>query len=239
MSFVRALRDPAGASPSGIAPRHRFKVYRNSVASGLIQALAVRYPRVKAQVGDEAFVAIAMAYAAKALPNSPVLIGYGENFADEIAEHKPDGHMPWLADLARLESAWWKAYHAAEARPVEREALASLGLEALGALRPVFHPSLQLLRLRHSVLPVWRGESRAAAAAGIHNLVVARPWAEVEVSPVKAETMLLISCLADGLSLADAAEAMMAEFPSADLHDPLRELVSLSVMTGLNRENPE
>jgi hypothetical protein len=237
MSFVRALRDPAGPPPSGIAPAHRFKVYRNSVASGLIQALTVRYPRVRAEAGDEAFVAMAMAYAGKTLPNSPVLIGYGETFADTIAEHMPAGHLPWLADLARLESAWWKAYHAAEARPVEREALASLGPEALGALRPVFHPSLQLLRLRHDVLPVWQGDSRAADAAGTYTLVVARPRAEVEVTPVKAETMLLISRLADGFSLADAAEAMMAEFPSAELQDPLRELVSLSVITGLNREN--
>lgn len=238
MSFVRALRDPSGALPSGIAPQHRFKVYRNSVASGLVHALAVRYPRVKAAAGDDVFVAMAMAYAGERLPDSPVLIDYGEDFADFIAGQAPVRHLPWLADLGRLEGAWWKAYHAAEARPVAPEAFASLDAEALGALRPVLHPSLQLVSTHHAVLPFWLGTSNNEVETGRQNLVVARPWAEVTITSVEAETMFLISHLADGRALADAAEAMLAEFPSADLHEPLRELVSLSVIAGLNRENP-
>ena len=90
----------AAPDPSEIA--RRFAVYRNNVQHGLTRALAARFPVVEQLVGAEFFAAMARVFIAGAPPSHPVLLHWGEAFPAFLESFPPVGHLPWLADVARL-----------------------------------------------------------------------------------------------------------------------------------------
>jgi len=120
-AFASALLDPARPVPSGLAtwngsdPVARFAVYRNNVVVSLVAALADTFPVVRELVGEEFFTAMARLYVAEQPPLSPVLAHYGDGFADWVVQFEPAAAVPCLADMARLERARVRAYHAADA----------------------------------------------------------------------------------------------------------------------------
>ncbi len=111
---------------NGSEPSKRFSVYRSNVRGALVEALAVRYPVVQRLVGEDFFRVMSRDYALNNLPPSPVLIGYGENFPEFVEGFEPAATLPYLADVARLESAYWQAYHAADDAPLPAEAFAAI-----------------------------------------------------------------------------------------------------------------
>jgi preprotein translocase subunit SecD len=125
--FAAALIDPARDVPEFITsytahrPPKRFAVYRNNVASSLINALRTRFPATEKIVGDEFFAAMAHLFITGNLPRSPVLMFYGDAYPDFIAGFEPARELPYLPDVARLEAARTHAYHAADAVPFGAE----------------------------------------------------------------------------------------------------------------------
>jgi hypothetical protein len=102
--FAAALRSQANGVPcclkgaaQGRAER-RFAVYRNTVAAGLIEALAGRFPVVERLVGEDFFRAMAHAYVTQEPPRSPLLFQYGGSFADFIAGFAPAAPLPYLRE---------------------------------------------------------------------------------------------------------------------------------------------
>jgi hypothetical protein len=92
-AFAAALDDPSAATPGmthgrmGAPDARRFAVYRNNVAVGLIGALEARYPVSRRIAGDELFRAMARAFAHARRPRSPVMIAYGGEFPEFVAEY--------------------------------------------------------------------------------------------------------------------------------------------------------
>ena len=86
----------------------RFGVYRNNVASALTNSLRVRYPVVEQLVGGEFFGMMARGYVDEHKPRSAMLISYGAEFPEFITGFEAASSVPYLADVAKLESAWWK-----------------------------------------------------------------------------------------------------------------------------------
>ena len=125
-SFARALLDPAQPVPGGVIsdngamPARRFAVHRNNVVAGLVKALQTRFPVVQKIVGEEFFAAMARVFVMRKPPRTPILAMYGDEFAAFIAAFEPAGELAYLADVARLEAARTRAYHAADAMPIER-----------------------------------------------------------------------------------------------------------------------
>src|SRR4051812_40516028 len=123
-AFVRALVDPASPAPAGLttsrgtADARRFAVYRNNVVAGLGKALESRFPVALRLVGEEFFRGMARAFIADHRPRSPLLAEYGDELPAFIEAFDAAASVPYLADIARLEIAWGRAYHAADATPV-------------------------------------------------------------------------------------------------------------------------
>ena len=92
-AFAAALDDPSAATPAmthgrmGAPDARRFAVYRNNVAVGLIGALEARYPVSRRIAGDELFRAMARAFVRAHKPRTPVMIAYGEEFPEFVADY--------------------------------------------------------------------------------------------------------------------------------------------------------
>ena len=137
----------------GAPDARRFAVYRNNVAVGLIGALEARYPVSRRIAGDELFRAMARAFVRAHKPRSPVMIAYGGEFPEFLAEC--EGVAPSLPDVARLENAWVEAYHAEDASVATVGELAALSPDCLPGTRIAFHPAARLLRFATPAASVW------------------------------------------------------------------------------------
>ena len=96
-AFRAALDDPSAATPAmtrgrmGAPDARRFAVYRNNVAVGLIGALEARYPVSRRIAGEDLFRAMARAFVRANRPRSPVMIAYGQEFPEFVAEYLAGG----------------------------------------------------------------------------------------------------------------------------------------------------
>ncbi len=95
--FAAALDDPSAATPAmthgrmGAPDARRFAVYRNNVAVGLIGALEARYPVSLRIAGVDLFRAMARAFVRAHKPQTPVMIAYGAEFPEFMAEYLAAG----------------------------------------------------------------------------------------------------------------------------------------------------
>lgn len=162
-SFASALLDPALPCPGGLHahngsdPEVRFAVYRNNVFASLAEALGAGFPVVRQLVGDEFFAAMARAFVVRQPPHSPVLGEWGEAFADFIDGFEPAATVPYLADVARLERARVRAYHAADAPSVGCDEMARHLADpaTLAGSRTQFHPSAQVVVSDFAIVSLW------------------------------------------------------------------------------------
>src|SRR5467141_1834386 len=159
--FADALLDANRPIPHGITahnatvPARRFAVYRNNVAVGLVKALKSRFPVVEKIVGEEFFAGMARVFVMKRPPRSPLLATYGDEFAAFIAAFEPARELAYLADVARLEAARTRAYHATDATPVDVGQLAALDAYTVGGIRVDMHPSTEIVRSPHPIVTIW------------------------------------------------------------------------------------
>ena len=199
---------PGLSAPSPEEVALRFKVYRNNVHHSLSRALAARYPVIEQLVGAEFFAALARAFIAAVPPRDPVLLLWGAEFAPFLAAFPPVAHLPFLADVARLEYARARACHAADAQPLPA---AALDTPDLGALRMVLHPSLALFRAQMPAVQIWRahqpGGQRGPLQPGPDHALIARaPDFTVIVAPIDPGTFAVLSALQGGAPLGGAAD---------------------------------
>jgi hypothetical protein len=242
--FVRALRDRHAPSPDAVTshtsarPVARFDVYRRNVHASLIQLLEARFPAVARLTGEEFFRAMALAFVTAALPRSPVLIGYGEDFPDFAERFEPAADLAYLADVARLEWLQHAAYHAADAKSLTATDLAVIPPDALPAVQFRLHPSLRLLTSPYPVLAIWRTNredtevKQVALDAGADALLILRPALDVEVRRLPPGAATFIDALAQGQPLAEAAAIASAQSDHFELHKVLAGVISAGAISG-------
>src|SRR3954470_15631583 len=152
ISFADALLNADRPVPCGITahnaaiPERRFAVYRNNVAVGLRKALQSRFPVVEKIVGEEFFAAMALVYLKEQPPRSPQLTTYGDEFPAFIAAFEPAGELSYLADVARLEAARTRSYHAADATPLGADHFAGVEADAVAGIRVEMPPPAEICR---------------------------------------------------------------------------------------------
>ena len=218
-------------------PHPRMSVYRNNVAGALAAALKVRFPVTEQLVGAAFFAAMARAYAEAERPASPVLISYGESFADFIRGFAPAASVAYLGDVAALENLWWKAYHAREAEPLQATALAAVAPDDLGGLKLALHPSAGLLSSPYAIADIWQAHRGGPGMGEIsldapQSVLVARPAADVSIRVIAPASLAFLASLGQGASLADAMEQTAAAFPDFDVAAQIGGAFGLGLITG-------
>jgi|JI10StandDraft_1071094.scaffolds.fasta_scaffold03405_6 hypothetical protein len=212
-SFSIAVRTPDGVQPLFVSGAGgRFTVYQRNHVAGLVAALAKTFPVVQRLVGDEFFAAMAARFIFQAPPRSPVLAEYGAELGDFIAAFEPAEGLPFLADVAGLEYARVRAWHAADhAVP----ALADThDFAAILPQRIVLHPSATLIASDHPVLGIWHANQPTTAVPvedwQPETALVYRSGDAVAHTPVDADTRVLLSALL----AAESLEAALLDQPT-------------------------
>jgi hypothetical protein len=242
-SFTAALLDAGRDPPAGLVAAadigERFAVYRNNVVSGLSRALAAGFPATVAIVGDEFFAAMAAVYVRRSPPVSPVLLDYGASLPDFIDSFEPAAGLPYLADVARLELAYTRAFHAADALSLPPQALAGIAPDRLGDVRLALHPALRLLRTAHPAATIWAMNTGRLPLGEIENwdaqdILVLRPQHEAAVSLLMPGEADFIAALQAGASLGDAASAALDAADAFDLASALAALFSRGAVIAIS-----
>ncbi len=225
----------SGDLPPGVTARmpdeaaRRFDVYRNNVATGLADALAKRFPVIERLVGHDFFAAMGRVYLDGNRPKSPVLLEWGDTFPAFLAAFPPLAAYPYMADVAQIEVARGRAYHAADANPIAPDLLIVAASDPENAEFGL-HPSVQILRLPHPAVSIWTANQPGADGHGPTlagpeiALILRNAGYQVPVMAIGAADAALIEALQDGQSLMDAAG--LAAFAEAG-HDPQPILVRL------------
>lgn len=240
--FEAALLDPAATRPAGLSDGfarpagRRFDVYRNNVAVSLTEAMHTAFPVIAKLLGPQNMDGLAGLFLRAHPPSTPLMMHYGDAFPDFLSAIPQLSHLGYLADVARLELALRRSYHAADAEPIDPAALAALDAAALDAARLSFAPAMQLLRSPWPVHDIWVFNTRCDAPpprAEAQDVIITRP----EFDPLPA---LLppggadwIAALQGGASFARATETAERVAPGFDLAATLTLLLQGGAITAL------
>lgn len=251
-AFVAALLNPSLPCPGGLScwngsdPELRFAVYRNNVMVSLIDALADTFPVVQALVGEEFFRAMARVFAQVSPPRSRLMVYYGDTFADFVASFPPAASVPYLADVARLEMARVRAYHAGDAVPAKPEALqmALADPEQLLSLRLHVHPSVQVIESPFAVVSLWAAHQGALCLTSVdpdaaQAALVFRHGLDVDTLELSAGNAQFVNSLQTGQSLLEAAEAAASSDTEFDLSQALALLLRWQLITHITTGEPQ
>lgn len=233
--FADTLLAPRRAAPAGLKAtsvqeaEHRFAVHRNNVVASLVDALSDAFPVCKALVGDEFFRWMARERVLADPPRSPVLSEYVEGFADFIAGFAPADSVPYLEDVARIETLHVRAWHAADAQPVSEAAYRELvaAPQRLATTRVRLHPASGWLQCRHGAHAIWSAHQglqdpsdaslEAVDTPRAQDVLVARAQLQVEVVALPPGATRFLDALADGKAIGGAIDAAHGVHPDAEI----------------------
>ncbi len=236
-AFGTALLDPNAAVPPGLTDPHgrpagrRFDVYRNNVTVSLIAALQAGFPVIHKLVGDEFFHAMAGVFIRAHPPADPRLALYGTGFPGFLASFPPLAHLPYLADVARLELGLRQSYHAADVTPL---ALHDLPPHAILALCPRLSPATLTVQSRHPVWSIWQRNTDPQAAkpgTGAETVLITRPLFDPAPHLLPQGGIALLRRLKGRTPLAEAVDAAQVADPALDIPALLTLLLTSGALT--------
>lgn len=246
--WAQALLEPAFPTPTdlvthnGSDPTRRLGVYRNNVVVSLVDALASTFPVTQQLVGEEFFRAMAQLFVRQQPPRSPVLARYGGALPDFIAQFAPAASVPYLGDVARLEWLRLQALHAADALPVEADAIAHClaDPEALARTRWQLAPSLQLFAAPFAAVSIWAAHQDGSGLA-LESVDVAqaesawifRSELDVMVLQTSPGEQVLAQALQGGAPLGEAVDHAQSLQLDLDVSQALAQLLRHGLVVGL------
>ncbi len=241
--FTHALLATDDAAPPALATltaQPAFAVYRNTVLKGCIDALQANYPAVTRLVGEEWLRAAAAVYARDAMPALPMLLHYGANFADFLAQFEPAAALPYLSGVARLDRCWTEAHAAASEDALDPVALSQLASGNFFRARLQPHAATRWAWFDDA--PIYTIWSRNRTDIHVETeldwkpegALLTRPRDAVQwVALDRAGCAFLDTCAA-GSTVADAAQAALEAQPDADLGRMMAALLEAGAFSRLH-----
>jgi len=213
----------------------RLAIYRHHVFTSLTAVLEATYPVITRLVDRRFFGWVADRYLRAHPPTGPCLFEYGSAFPAFLAEFPACAHLPWLADVARLEWAMNVALHAPDTAVLEPATLSALAPRALARLELRLDPSVTLLESPWPVDAIWRANQPGTdgvvdVSRGAARLQIWRRGDDVVFAVLSPATFALRAALAGGRALEDAVQGALDTDPSFDLASEIRALLDERVL---------
>ena len=237
---------PACASGGNGAgrPVRRFDVYRNNVLASLTAVVKARYPVILRLLGERFFAGMARSFLERHPPSVPVLSEYGGELPGFLATFEAVSDLPYLADVARLEWAMHRAYHAADAVPLAPERLSVIPPDALAGARLALHPSVTVVASPYPVVSIWETNTfddevrKVGPVFEGEQALVARPVLDVKLLRMSTATLALALALEGGAGIGAAFEAARQAAPEADLSQALATLLGAGAIVDAEFVDP-
>jgi len=246
-SLAVALFDPLARVPAAIADvnlRARPDFHHAGISAFLIRAMAARYPVVRRLIGDDSFLDVARRFIAMQLPRLPIVPHFGEAFPRYLRSLGDAASFEYVADMAELEAARTRAYHSADATPLDPQALSFLPTARCDESVVILHPSVALLASRFPIVTIWRANQMGTGGGTLDRwrpeaALIARPFLDVDVLLLPAGGHAFMSALSTGSTIAAAAAIATGSDPSFDIDASLTMLVEAHIVVGFHRRAAE
>ena len=134
----------------------RFAIYQNNVFYSLTCALGDLYPVVKKLVGEDFFTGTASYYLRSHPPQQAAMVHFGQDFPDFLCHFEHTQTMGYLADIAQLELARHRAYHAQDQSPVTSDRWSDITPQKLAQISVTLHPSLEMVQAKCPIFTIWQ-----------------------------------------------------------------------------------
>lgn len=189
----------------------RFEIYRNNVRSARVAALRQTFPVLERFLGADYFSAAAALFVSTRPPVSAALHDYGDGFGDFLLQLPALLSMPWLGEVAQIERARVRAFHAANRLPFTLDASAE-DLERQLSVALSWHPSLTLIRASSPAFALWDSQvsNRPPPSAQQwqpQNVLIWRQGFDLRTEALSAAQCELLELFKTGRSLQQAAAA--------------------------------
>jgi hypothetical protein len=227
-----AAIDQLRKGPAGGAAR--LDVYHHAYRARLLAALHDNYETLARTMGDEAFEALGLAYAAAHPSQQPSIRWFGHQLAEFMQSclAADNGLVPHaaLADLARMEWALRCAFDAADGPVLTRSDLAPLSAAQWPSLCFRLHVTAERLGLQWAVEPAWAalqaqalGDEQALPAPEphVHWLLVWRRGLQTQWRSLPGHEAALLQGLVQGETFAQLCERAVAWVDDAQQAAPL------------------
>lgn len=244
--FRIALLDPDHPIPGGLSDGvnnvagARFNVYRNNVAVSLTEAMHSAFPVITKLLGPQNMDGLAGVFLRKHPPKSPLMMHYGSDFPDFLTGMEQLAHLGYLPDIARLELAMRRSYHARDSIPIEPDHLAGLAADALMSSMIGLAPTVEVLTSVWPIYDIWRFNSVADAPnpqPGPQDVVITRAEFDPEPRLLPPGGAAWIRALADGNTIAQAYETAQVHCLEFDLGATLAILLQGCAVTSLTTKD--
>jgi hypothetical protein len=244
-SFAEAILSVDAPVPAPIAARcgrasfSRFGVYRNNVVASLIGAIGARYPACRRLLWPESFDGAARLYVLSEPPRSPVLLHYGDSFPRFLRRIGDGAATEYVADIAELETARVRAYHAADVKPVPVDAFAGILAHALTDLQIRLHPSVTLLQSRFPFVSAWNAAMQDGDADQVvwrpESALISRPGNDVEVVILPPGGFAFFAAIDNGCTVVEAAGLAARQDTAFDLAACFATMISARIAIEVSR----
>ena len=202
---------------NGLSGARRLQVYRNNMFSSLTGALRAVYPVIERLVGDRFFPYAASEYIRLYPSVSGDLHDFGAFFPAFLATFEATATLSYLPDVALLEWAYHRVFHAAAHAPLDLAALSKIPEESHNSLTFQLHPASRLLKSDYPVLTIWQvnqpdytGDDTVDLNTGGCKLLMIRRHFDIELQVLTDGEFALLQALAYGSDFATACEQALA-----------------------------
>lgn len=241
--FLYALRDGAAPVPENLTDGHkrpagrRFDVYRNNVAVSLRDALRDSFPALLGLLGESNFNALALTFQSSHPPASPLMMYYGAEMPTFLASFPPLASRGYLSDVARLELALRRAYHAADVGPLAPERLQRLSPAQLATARFSLAPAVEVIRSPWPLHSIHRYATQQGApkpTATPECVLITRPNYDPKADPISTADATFLETLCANATLGEAANLAQSEDAGFDLTPLLQLLLKREALAELH-----
>ncbi|MCK8482486.1 DNA-binding domain-containing protein [Aliiroseovarius sp. S2029] len=242
-AFRKALLDPQHDVPEGLTnpdgqqADKRFSVYRNNVAHGLSEAMLTGFPVLAKLVGDVFFREMAKVYLRIHPPASPLMMHYGAALPGFLESFPGTLHLKYLPDVARLELALRRAYHAADAAPIDPTTLTQLDQSTLMRARLHMSPACEVLITKWPAKAIWDFNMKDGPqpTGGAEDILISRVGFDPVAERLPKGGAPFVRSLIKGRSFGTALGLATADTPDFDLTETLSVLIATHAITGADK----
>ncbi len=213
LALVEEQRAIAATLTSSVSTEQLpWRIHRNTIWHGWIEALGDSYPVVKALIGNDSFSAHARDFLLYRPPSSAALKWIGNGFPQWLDGQPVSKTVPYLVDVARLEHLWLNAFHAPDQEPLAPDAIGQFEPEQMLELVAQLHPSTGFVESAFPIDVVFQVHQSdvidtdqfiALPDRGV-CLMIARPGFDVLVLAVDPVCRQLAIALSSGRTLGQA-----------------------------------